>query len=117
MKDSRKHFIKGVGAGVLLSVLLLGVVLTTGCFRAARPAEVISSVTGGSGAGQYSEIEAKLDVIKSVIDNYYLNEEEIDEEALAEGIYKGFVDALNEPYTTYYTKDQYKALMESASGQ
>ena len=36
---------------------------------------------------------------------------------MAEGIYKGYVDALNEPYTVYYTKGEYEQLQESTSGK
>ncbi|HCM14146.1 MAG TPA: S41 family peptidase, partial [Lachnospiraceae bacterium] len=31
-------------------------------------------------------------------------------------IYKGFIGSLNDPYSTYYTAEEYKALMESSSG-
>ncbi len=35
---------------------------------------------------------------------------------MVEGIYKGYVDALDEDYTVYYTAEEYADLMESTSG-
>lgn len=62
----------------------------------------------------YSEIVKKLEVLKKLVDNYYL--EKVDQTNLADGIYKGYIASLNDPYSTYYTKDEYKALIESSSG-
>lgn len=62
----------------------------------------------------YTEIVKKLEVLEKLVDNYYL--EEVDQASIADGIYKGYIASLNDPYSTYYTKDEYKALMESSSG-
>ena len=42
--------------------------------------------------------------IKAILEEYYLNE--INEEELNEGAIKGFVAALNDPYTEYITKEE-----------
>jgi len=42
--------------------------------------------------------------------------EAVDQEAMADGLYKGLLQSLKDPYSVYYTKDEYKALMESSSG-
>lgn len=64
---------------------------------------------------EYKEkILQKVKKIEALINHYYL--EEVNEEALADGIYKGILQSLGDPYSTYYTKDEYKALMESSSG-
>ena len=49
-----------------------------------------------------------------LIDKYYL--EEVDQNLFADAIYKGFMKSLKDPYSTYYTQEEYKALMESSSG-
>lgn len=60
------------------------------------------------------EIMNKINKLESLIDKYYM--EEVDQEDLAEGIYKGLLESLNDPYSCYYTEEEYKALMESSSG-
>src|SRR5699024_12344074 len=46
----------------------------------------------------------KLDVIEETIDKYYL--EDVDEQTLENGIYKGMVESLGDPYSTYYAPDE-----------
>ncbi len=61
------------------------------------------------------EVAEKLDTIEEIIEKYYY-EEDIDEEALEEGMYKGLVDALGDPYSVYYTPEELEELMEQTSG-
>ncbi|MFV0344345.1 MAG: S41 family peptidase [Anaerocolumna sp.] len=56
----------------------------------------------------------KINKLELLIDQYYMDE--VDESAMADGIYKGLLQSLNDPYSVYYTKDEYTALMESSSG-
>ena len=48
-------------------------------------------------------------------DKYYL--EDYDSEDTENGIYTGFVRGLDDPYSTYYTKEEYKQMMEEDSGE
>ncbi len=63
--------------------------------------------------------DAKLELLQKYIETFYLetNEEKADKEDLENGIYKGYVNALNDPYSQYYTKEEYDDLMESTSGE
>lgn len=63
---------------------------------------------------EIQKIIKKINKLESIIDQYYM--EEVDREKLADGIYKGLVASLGDPYSTYYTKDEYTALMESFTG-
>lgn len=62
----------------------------------------------------YDKIVEKLSLLKMLIDTYYLDE--VDPENFATGIYRGFIASLNDPYSTYYTKEEYSNLLESSSG-
>lgn len=62
------------------------------------------------------DVSKKLDQLNQLIDKYYLYQDEVDQDALVEGIYSGYAAALGDPYTVYYNKDETKALMESTSG-
>lgn len=46
----------------------------------------------------------KEQVLRDCIDRYYLGE--VDEEALQEGVYKGLVAALGDPYSEYFTEEE-----------
>lgn len=62
----------------------------------------------------YETYEDKLNDILKTIDNKYL--EEFEAEDLFETAYKGFVSGVGDPYTNYYTKDEYKSFMELTAG-
>lgn len=56
----------------------------------------------------------KMDVLQDMIDKYFL--EEVDEKALEEGVYRGMVDALEDPYSTYYTPEELQDIQEKSEG-
>ncbi len=60
------------------------------------------------------EVKEKTDTLKSIIDTYYY--EDVDNEALEDGIYKGLVSGLGDPYSTYYTKEEYEEMMDDSVG-
>lgn len=70
--------------------------------------------TGAFGASDGIASTRKLQQIKGAIDKYYL--EDVDDEKLEEYTYKGLVAGLNDPYSTYYTKEEYEEVSESNSG-
>lgn len=65
---------------------------------------------------RYRDILNKLGEIDGVINKYYMDEASISPEMMSEGVYKGYVYGLNEPYTTYYTAEEYKQLLAQAEG-
>ena len=64
-----------------------------------------------------ADVEEKLDQLEGLIEDYYLYEDEVDKDALIEGIYTGYAGALGDPYTEYYDEEETKALQESTSGE
>lgn len=58
--------------------------------------------------------EKKLKTLEQVIDLKYL--EKVNREDLENGLYKGLLQGLGDPYSVYYTKAEYKELQESTSG-
>lgn len=113
--DNKKGFLKGALTGAL-AMLVITAAIGAGVI-------VINHIDLGSMkksdsdqvVGQYTE--KKLEELKGLIDEVYLHEEEVDEEALTEGIYRGYIAALNDPYSAYYTAEETKEMMESTSGE
>ena len=60
------------------------------------------------------KVSKKLDFLEKLIDSKYL--EKADEEELEENVYKGLLEGLDDPYSVYYTSEEYAALMEETSG-
>ena len=55
----------------------------------------------------------KMDLIEQLIDAYYFGD--VSKNKMTEGTYKGIVEGLNDPYSMYFTKKEYKAqLLENA---
>ena len=59
-------------------------------------------------------LEYTLSQFRSELEKKYIGE--INDEELIEGAVKGYVDALGDPYITYYTKKEMKTIMEETNG-
>lgn len=60
------------------------------------------------------DVKQKADAIKTVIDTYYLDE--VNEKDLETGLYRGLVSGLDDPYSTYYSPDEYQEMLDSSEG-
>jgi len=111
-RDNR--FLKGVLTGVLCSLVVVASALWGIYFLVSAKG---NSLFGDAGQekGDYREVDEKLDLLKGMVDRLFLYD--ADEEAMAEGIYKGFIAGLGDPYTVYYTAEEYKDMMESSDGE
>ena len=89
-----KHsFLKGALVGALVALLVTGVA-SCGIKRIAS--------FGGSDNPLDGETQKKLTKIQKLIDEDFRYD--VDTDALREGIYKGYVSGLDDPYSVYYDK-------------
>ena len=111
----KRHWRRGFFSGILTVAfiaaagLLVYTVLNLGS-AGFRTAENSGSASVGS-----SQVEQKTERLKALIDQYYLDD--VDESAMVEGMYAGMLNGLGDPYTVYYTEEEFNALMESTSGE
>lgn len=57
----------------------------------------------------------KLETIENLIDkNFYFDD---DDQAKQDGIIRGYMEGLDDPYSVYYTEEEYASFMESAEGE
>lgn len=75
----------------------------------------VSAATGETEAVIDDELLSKLSALESCVNEYFLFDTD-GATAFKDGIYKGFMEALNDPYSCYYTAEEYDLLMESTSG-
>ena len=103
---NKKGFLQGLLLGAFVMVLVAGFV-SCGLVRETGTNTENASVT--------DRTDEKIEKLRELIDETYLGD--VDEEHLEEGIYKGFVDGLNDPYSVYYDKEEAKELLESVEGE
>ena len=97
--------------GLVAGGLVAGIIVFKTATNSSN-AWIINKKTGDEAVS--NRVADKLDSLQAIIDYLYLGD--VDEEAIEEGIYKGYMEALGDPYSVYYTKDEYTELMESSSG-
>ncbi len=61
-----------------------------------------------------TELEQRLNSFKKLIDEVYLGE--VNEEKLIDGAIKGYIEGLNDPYSSYYTKDEMEDIKKETFG-
>jgi carboxyl-terminal processing protease len=118
-------FGRGMLLGIVTGTLLTAVVcIITFYFHVAdlKNANRIPVENYGSGSSQHTnsllqqkDVQDKVDLLEKYIDGYYLYD--YDEEDLKNGIYKGLMAGLADPYSTYYTAEEYTSMMESSTGR
>ena len=99
-------------AGMIVSFVLVYVgfviALNNGGFTSGLAATNVSKL-------DYRKIEEKTSLLQSIIDKYFLFDEDMTK--VEDGIYAGMMNGLDDPYTVYYTKEEYKALNEDTEGK
>lgn len=118
-EKSKGTFLAGLLSGVAISVLMAGCI-----YAGVRIHDIyqLRRVKQASTEGMppesivNDESVAKLEVIEDVIDEYYFEEEDIDVENMIEGMYAGMVASLGDPYSVYYTAEEWKSLMQETEG-
>ena len=60
------------------------------------------------------EMVKKIETLYSYMNIYYY--EDMDKEALDDALYSGLLNSLDDPYSVYYTAEEYEELMVNTSG-
>ena len=118
-KQKKGMFLVGLLAGVLLSTLMVGCVYVGIRFSDLWSTKRVR-LTSADGAVAESIVNddslKKLEAIEDVIDEYYYKEEDIHTDEMIEGMYAGMVASLGDPYSVYYTAEEWQALMQDTEG-
>ncbi|MDY6046989.1 MAG: PDZ domain-containing protein, partial [Anaerobutyricum sp.] len=76
---------------------------------------IVFLISGSNSNINNLSILKKLLVLEGCVEQYYLDE--VDGEKMETGIYRGYLSGLSDPYSTYYTKEEYDQMMEEDSGE
>lgn len=116
----RHRFAKGFICGILLTFVVSATVIVVGLMFLYKSDMRLGvypqtpQVSEGTEGFDEDAVLDKLHLLGLYVNQTYLYD--YDEQALAEGIYKGYMSALGDPYTVYYTKEEFDSMMESQEG-
>lgn len=112
----------GLGKGVLIGVLLTVLAGTIGicliCLFTGSRIMITNrgrGLAGKDGTVLDSESVTKINELAAYIDLYYYDD--IDAEALKNGLYAGLVDGVEDKYSTYYTAEEYQQSQVGMTGK
>ncbi len=108
------------GGGSFLVGLLVGIAstaLVVGCVAAfTKIYKTVDSKNVKADSVVSEDTEEKLAAIEDVIEEYYYQDADIDVDAMTEGMYAGMVSSLGDPYSVYYTEEEWNDLMQETEG-
>ncbi len=112
-KHGKKSYFAGLITGVIwgIAVVFILIILSNIIENELTESGKISDNVGTSALTGSS----KSSIIKQYIDKYFM--EDVDNDILTEGMYKGMLESLNDPYSVYYTKDEVESLKQSSEGE
>ena len=102
---NKKGFLQGARCGALAMLLVAGLV---SCGLKMKDSGSGKDAVDGS-------TQKKVSELKELIDQNYMGD--VDEKQLEEGIYKGFISGLDDPYSVYYDEEETKSLYETTEGE
>lgn len=124
---SGKFFWGGLFTGLIMSLLVVSSVYVVNRIQYAHKSgqtvglhtrkESQENTDGESVTGEAvnEDTVAKMKVIENVIDTYFYKED-VDKDAMVDGIFEGMVESLGDPYSEYYSKEELESLYQDSFG-
>lgn len=110
--SGRSGFFPGVAVGILVAVIAVGILFA---LRGGN-----SSLAGGGSSADGLAVDNntvnKLKVLEQYIDYYYYKADEVKDEQLRDGVYKGLFDSLGDVYTCYFTPEEFQNIKQQTEG-
>jgi carboxyl-terminal processing protease len=119
-KKWEKHYYrKGLLHGLLVMAVIAlaagGITLGVLVFGGSSNDSTQAALDGSSGSSE--SVLEKAQGIWQILETYYYQDEDLDSDAAVEGMYHGLVDSVGDPYTVYYTADEYESILGSLDSQ
>lgn len=107
-------FVVGMILGVAISLLIVGIVYVAFSFQKVSDKQQ-ETVSFQENSVITPESVKKLQALETTINKYFFLDK-ADNETLQEGLYKGLLSALDDPYTEYYSAEELEELMQDTEG-
>lgn len=116
----RSGILKGLLAGVLAALAICAVTVAVLYEKNVLNIDTnggiyISSQEFDENTGIGTKAEQKLNLMDQALDDFYFDD--VDDEKVLDVIYKAYVDAYGDRYTTYYTAEEYAKIQEASNGE
>ncbi|MGN0376498.1 MAG: S41 family peptidase [Suilimivivens sp.] len=108
-------FLRGLMLGVLLGILVIGSAFFAGNLYRLIKNHSTQTIASGNDSVISTDTLQKIKTIEDIINQYYYGDE-VSTTDIQNGIYKGMVEALNDPYSEYYTKEELEDALNSNQG-
>lgn len=110
MEENKKQKIYKIIMLIFVTALVTALITSVVVYNYAISGNTIKITT----SEEATDLEKSISKFKKIIDNYYLGE--VNEEELKEGALKGYIEALGDEYTEYYTKEEMDSFEEDTLG-
>ena len=106
----KKGLIIGLLIGMVSMFILFGGYLAISRYVTTTADSASSEILGSK------EIRKVNEIVKQINRNFYSYSEDTRTDDLTEGIYRGIVASLNDPYSEYYSKEELRAALDDSEG-
>ena len=113
VRQKRRGFWSGMITGTLITLIVMALVLSVVAFVRYQQISQSGPVAGESYVN--NNMQRKLQIIGQIIDQYYYKDD-LDAKVLEEGAYRGVMNAIGDPYSTYYSAAELQDLLEQTQG-
>ena len=110
MEEDKKQRIYKIIMLIFITVIVTVLITSTVVYNYA----INGNSTKIIASSDTTELEKSISKFRKIIDQYYLGD--VDEKKLKEGALKGYIEALGDEYTEYYTKEEMDSFEEDTLG-
>ncbi len=120
-QQGKSFFYSGLVTGLILSLLIVSIVFLATriqkfvSLQSQNNTDIRSNIELNPDSLLDDSVKMKIQGIEALIKTYFYHDN-IDEDAMEDGIYRGMVDSLEDPYSVYYTNEELTELMQSTEG-
>jgi len=116
-KKNTKYYIFGLITGIVVALTVAFFLLSVaGFYKLMKSSQNAGAQSENASVNSITDkgVEEKLEVLERTINDYFW--QDVETESLEEGLYKGLLESLEDPYSVYYTNEELIALQQQTEG-
>lgn len=107
-----KSFIKGIVLGMIMSILLFGI----GFFSYRLFFSDGKLNTSPNNVIDENALQKAQKIQQIINDNFYIYNEDVSDENVKDGMFRGMIESLGDPYANYYSQEEMKVMLNGIEG-